>query len=728
MSLRFKLTYIILAMIFTVMLILSVFTLTRSSRLQTETAFSYAMELARAESIEVQRRVQVFSDYVHVIAQLLGEYEGTEEELRRGSFEDILRSIIQRNEQIVGIWTAWHPGAIDGRDAELGQFQLFYTRRYGGLDLLPAGYEGWQGYLANMRRAPSIAPPVWREIAGFGEVPVVAVMFPIINERADRVVGVVGINYISHMQDIVDDIRGRVYDGKGVAGVFSEDGAIVAYWNHERVRENIRTSANQKALLGDQHDRVMRAVLGGGENGKPITLTRFCPELGTDMLLVYFPIHISEMESYWMLMLGIPMNAINRPIRQTMIITLIFTVIILAIAAAITFVVAGRITKPIVAVANTLRDISEGEGDLTKRIESHSADEIGALSRYFNLTLEKIRSLIVAIKKEAATLDSIGHDLANNMSETAGSVNQITESIRAIKGRVISQSASVTQTHATMEQVVGNINKLNSHVDSQSSHVAQASAAVEEMVANINSVTRTLVNNAENVQILKGASEVGRLGLSEVAGDIQEISKESEGLLEINALMKNIASQTNLLSMNAAIEAAHAGEAGKGFAVVADEIRKLAESSGEQSKTIGDVLQKIKGSIDKINRSTANVLDKFEAIDIAVKIVVDQEDTIRRAMEEQEIGSNQLLAGIGSVNTITREVTSGSHEMLGGSTEVIQESEKLEVATQEIAQGVNEMASGADEINAAVHHVHDLSGKNQTGIQNLMKEVSRFKV
>ncbi|WP_461252397.1 methyl-accepting chemotaxis protein, partial [Treponema sp. R8-4-B8] len=143
----------------------------------------------------------------------------------------------------------------------------------------------------------------------------------------------------------------------------------------------------------------------------------------------------------------------------------------------------------------------------------------------------------------------------------------------------------------------------------------QASTAIEEMVANISSVTNTLVSNTANVNTLKEASEVGRGGLQEVATDIQEIARESEGLLEINSVMENIASQTNLLSMNAAIEAAHAGEAGKGFAVVADEIRKLAESSSDQSKTIGTVLKKIAESIKQITSSTENVLARFEAID-----------------------------------------------------------------------------------------------------------------
>jgi methyl-accepting chemotaxis protein len=180
--------------------------------------------------------------------------------------------------------------------------------------------------------------------------------------------------------------------------------------------------------------------------------------------------------------------------------------------------------------------------------------------------------------------------------------------------------------------------------------------------------------------------------------------------------------------MNAAIEAAHAGEAGKGFAVVADEIRKLAENSGEQSKIISAVLKKIKDSIDKITRSTDKVLNKFEAIENGVKIVSEQEESIRNAMDEQSAGSQQILAAIGQLNDTTQLVKSGSDEMLGGSQLVIEESRNLELLTAEISGGMNEMATGADLINAAVNRVNTISGDNRNEIALLADEIKKFKV
>ena len=222
-----------------------------------------------------------------------------------------------------------------------------------------------------------------------------------------------------------------------------------------------------------------------------------------------------------------------------------------------------------------------------------------------------------------------------------------------------------SERHA-QEQAQAIAKQLHRYVERLAAAVSQSSASTEQMIANTRSVTATLSKNAQNVDELENAVELGRSGLGGVAADIQEIARESESLLEINSVMANVASQTNLLSMNAAIEAAHAGESGKGFAVVADEIRKLAESSSNQSKTISTVLKTIKGSIDKITKSTDNALNKFGAIDYGIKTVSHQENNILRAMEEQEQGSKQMLEAISEVNKITHQVRDASQQMLEG--------------------------------------------------------------
>jgi methyl-accepting chemotaxis protein len=504
--------------------------------------------------------------------------------------------------------------------------------------------------------------------------------------------------------------------------VIDDSGFIYANDQADRVGKAFRDA--EATLLGDN----LNDALGVISRGEAKQYSGYSPVLNSNVTMSFTGFEIGETGKYWSIMVVATEAFMLLEVRSMQQFAIILGAILVVAAAAIIFIVLTRTVKPIVNVANTLKDIAQGEGDLTKTVNVNSKDEVGELAKYFNETLGKIKALVISIKKQATKLSDIGQALASNMNETAAAVNEITANIQSIKQRVINQSASVTETNATMEQVTQNINKLNTNVESQSNYVSQSSAAIEEMVANISSVTDTLVKNAANVKTLQEASETGRSGLQDVATDIQEIARESEGLMEINAVMENIASQTNLLSMNAAIEAAHAGEAGKGFAVVADEIRKLAESSSEQSKTISTVLKKIKESIDKVTKSIESVLARFEAIDSNVDKVATQEETIRNAMEEQGQGSKQVLNGIEKVTEITRNVKGGSEEMLEGSNEVIHESQNLERVTQEITSGMNEMAQGADQINIAVNQVNEITVQNREGIDILMKEVSRFKV
>ena len=417
-------------------------------------------------------------------------------------------------------------------------------------------------------------------------------------------------------------------------------------------------------------------------------------------------------------------EAIKAGQRQKIIIGAASIILGLALLLLFLRMIFSRLRK----VNTILREISLGEGDLTRRIKIDKEDEIGELSTYLNMTLDKIKNLIVIIKDESAKLYDIGNDLASNIQQTTGSVHLITDNIQNIKQKVSGQSASVSQTHAAMEQVTANITKLGKNVEVQTSSISESSSAIEEMLTNVHSVTETLIRNAENVNELIMASDAGHSGMQKVSQDIQNIARESEGLLAINTVMENIASQTNLLSMNAAIEAAHAGESGKGFAVVAGEIRKLAVNSAEQSQTISNVLGKIKKAIDTISASTNTVMQKFEAIDIRVHTVSDQEQNIRNAMEEQGHGSQTILEAVSRMNEQTYMVKHGSDEMRSGSKEVITESKNLEKTTEEISASMNEMARSANEINTAVSHVNEMSKKTREHIQTLFDEVSKFKV
>ena len=367
-------------------------------------------------------------------------------------------------------------------------------------------------------------------------------------------------------------------------------------------------------------------------------------------------------------------------------------------------------------------------GDLTDRVAVKRNNEIGRLMTNLNMAIEHTHTMLTVLKEEADKMTAIGSDLSSNMEETAAAVKQISSNASTVKEKALMQAAGVTETAAAGEQIQGKLNLLVEGITRQSENITQSSALITRTAENMLRINKILSQNDELIKTVYGQMKAGTDGARAANEFVKKIAERSEALLEASQVIQNIASQTNLLAMNAAIEAAHAGESGKGFAVVADEIRKLAEESNMQGKQIGAVIKESTEIIAQVSEAGIQAEKTFTDVYGLISNISEKEDSIVDLMREQEENGTQVLSAIETINKVTKDVSTASIEMLEGGKQITEEMQKLAEITRETTDSMTEIASGAEQITDAVEEVVSITEQNKTSIDHLAQEVGKFKI
>ncbi|MDR0721904.1 MAG: methyl-accepting chemotaxis protein, partial [Treponema sp.] len=523
MKIGMKLVFIISSINLIGIGLLAGITLTLSQREISRLANEQAETTAAQSSEEIKNWFAIYVETARSLAHIMEGYKEIASIDRRWYFNFILKQTLVAHPEVAAVYANWAPNALDGMDAqyantpgtdESGRYITSWTYK-------PTGplMEAMQGFefdtLMQVTSGnefvfePSIIP------IGGKDMLATTVCIPVKDQY--KMIGLAGMSVeLSRIQTIVSWIKPF---GDGHAFVFSSGGIVAAHPDAERLGKNMKETETD--TFGPFLDLMIDAVAKGTSASFSYRPAQ------SDTVIQYYaaPFTIGSSAQPWTLVVSVSHSTIMAPVYRMVVICLILGILTIVLMSAGVILTARSISRPIAYTMTMLKDIAEG--DLTKEITVHAHDELGDLVHYLNFTVDRIKHLVLSIRKEADVLSQTGTELTGNMTETAAAINEITAHIQSIRSQTNRQVVSVKGTSSIMEQVVENIETLNAQIQKQTDCVSQSSSAVEQMLANIQSVTQTLVKNEINVTKLAQASEVGRTGLQEVANDIQEIERES---------------------------------------------------------------------------------------------------------------------------------------------------------------------------------------------------------
>lgn len=580
----------------------------------------------------------------------------------------LLRESVVRNPKVLGAYIAWEPNAIDHDDANYvnsqvlgmetnGRFLPWWFRNQDGTlglekladvtdqKLLSTGIRASEYYLCSQdsRKACVIDPAPYR--VGNTMTMLASFIEPILVDGKFQ--GIVGADLsVNFIQDMLVAADAKLYDGAGEMALLASNNRLVAF-----TKDPSKLGEKASDLL-DANELDNLARLGAGE-------VRYDVDEAHGHIEVYMPFGIGETSARWTLMMQLPLNAVMADLqalqkdlddqRETDIFGMAMVgLAIAAIGLLVIWLVGHGIARPLKQMVAMLDDIAQGEGDLTRRLTSDRADELGAIAKGFNTFLGKLQVMIT----------------------------QVVTSV---------QSVSDSSEHTADIAI-----RTNQGVHKQMSEIDQVATAVHEMTATAQDVARNATQAAQaashadqaasqGMQIVRDTStSIGALAveIGKAVGVVQTLAKDSENINAILTAIRGIAEQTNLLALNAAIEAARAGEQGRGFAVVADEVRNLAQKTQQATEEIQSMIQQLQqGTRDVVRvmedsqhrtdesvQHAAKAAQALETITQAVSVINDMNSQIASAAEEQSAVADDINRNVINIGQVANEVASGADE------------------------------------------------------------------
>ena len=538
---------------------------------------------------------------------------------------------------------------------------------------------------------------------------------PVYDEDETQIAEVVAVLDSTALCRTVENITVGVYDHPFV--INARTGKLIATYDVDPVMEGKSVYDGISNGFKEIVDRIC--------NGEDVGTDAYYDEIsGEKYSVAYYPVYDSD----WVVICRAPFSDFYDGIRILLHSMIFISLVALVIAFIVGLVVVNIAIKPLNKVGSAIKEIASGEADLTRRLPVGTKDEIGKLASGFNDFTEKLHSIVTELKASKDDLHVYGEQLGTMVQDNADFLGQMVNSIKGVNAEIANQHLKVDDSVSAADEISRSVESLRDVLQKQEQGVEQASAAVTQMIGNIGSVSNSVEKMATEFENLQTDVDKGIAQQHEVNTQIQEIETQSKMLNEANKVISSIASETNLLAMNAAIEAAHAGDAGKGFAVVADEIRKLSETSAAESKKISAQLKGILGAISGVvdasnlaDRSFTAVADKIQGTGNLVR-------EIKHAMNEQSEGSKQIGEALSYMNDATAQVRTASDGVDQSRMGIIGNIGSLKASSDIVQNQIEDMSGNIKKMEDSDNSLLNITTSINGSIYRIGSQIDQFKV
>ncbi len=430
----------------------------------------------------------------------------------------------------------------------------------------------------------------------------------------------------------------------------------------------------------------------------------------------------------WKVIATVERQEMEQIANQMQNISLIGGFVIAIILMILELIIIKSIIGKFDSIKKNIDDLNSGDKDLTKRLEIYHNNEISQVKKSVNMFVNTVHETVREIGSANDDLKQAFENVKGQLDETKNQITNISSEIQTATATLEAEDKSVTSTSELVSQISSNITTLNQMIDSQVDAITHASAGIEEMIGNIQSITNSVDKMAGEFTELNAATVEGIEKNRIVNELLNSVLAQSKSLQDTNMVIANISSQTNLLSMNAMIESAHAGEAGKGFAVVAEEIRKLADTSATQSKSIGENLKLIAANIQKVVESADLSKASFEVVSDKTNNTSELVYSIKKATEEQSEGSKHLLETLSKMNNISVSVQRSSKKIGDRALSVLDAIAGLKESSKNMAQNFNQIVSTTEVTQQTTRNLNRLTEDMNKAVDNISERIEEFKV